>query len=95
MPEVNRTLLEKPLPLVDHIPLFGLEPSERGRAASRARIAHNHWVLSEIASDLFPARPDRRQKIRHTIMRLMEGGSSVTARGLAAAVQVFEAVHLR
>ena len=92
-PEVDRPLLGAPLPLADHLPLFGLEPTERGRAASRVRIAHNHWVLARIATDLFPAQPGRRARARDTITRLLQDGSSVTKRGLEAALAVFDAAH--
>jgi hypothetical protein len=89
-PEVDDALLARPGALAAALPLFTDSTNAlRRRAAQRAHIAHNHWVLDRLAAAW--KRPQRSAFARADLNRRISGTASVTTAGLAGARAVFEA----
>ena len=86
-PPITEQLLAMRSALTDHLPLFSeADPGIRAIAA-KTWIAHNHWVLGQVAEAL-PDDATRHQSARKSLDRWLSKPSSVTTRGLAAALQV-------
>ena len=87
-PNITNQLLETDNDLTDALPLFADVDKNLRKIASRTRIAHNHWVLGRI-SEVFGTSTDGRREIAlAAIERALAGASTVTTRGLRAAIHV-------
>jgi hypothetical protein len=87
-PAVTSELLSTPSELTEALPLFSEAIESVRLAASRARIAHNHWVLGELCSQ-FQTGDGRRDTSLNAIQQLIDSSTSTTtARGLDAAATV-------
>jgi hypothetical protein len=85
-PPIGRALLAVPSGLTAALPLFcEADPSVRP-IARNTRIAHNHWVLGEIAEQR--SGPDRKAITLDIIGGWLAGPSTVTTRRLGAARKV-------
>ena len=84
---ITDELLETRSDLTGALPLFSEADPEVRIIASKTRIAHNHWVLGEIAEG-FPDENGRQELALSAIDRLLSGPATVTTRGLAAALRV-------
>ncbi len=87
-PAVTAELLKDPSVLTESLPLFSEAIESVRLAASRARIAHNHWVLGELCAG-FQSGTRRRETSLKAIQQLVDmSTSSTTTRGLNAAASV-------
>jgi hypothetical protein len=87
-PSITADLLSTPSKLTEALPLFSEADEQIRLAASRARIAHNHWVLGELCRSL-ARNSGRRAAALEAIRQLIDSStSSTTTRGLDAAAVV-------
>lgn len=87
-PDITREHLRIQSRLTDSLPLFCDAEPDVARAASKARIAHNHWVLDQLTRKL--GEPgDRRKKALMAINEIIAQKNTVTTRGLVGALSVF------
>jgi hypothetical protein len=84
---ILREHLSTPSDLTRALPLFTNADQEIFRLVSRVWIAHNHWVLDDLANQL--SAPDRRSVALARIDRLINNSTSLPAvRGLNAAQEI-------
>jgi hypothetical protein len=82
-PEITAMLLAQPSDLTEALPLLSeADPAVRAQARD-ARIAHNHWVLGEIATSRSGAR--RHEIAIGLIDHWLAGPDTTTTRGLRVA----------
>jgi hypothetical protein len=85
-PAITVPLLATPSEPTDALPLFAEADPAIERIARDTRIAHNHWVLGEIAASRSGA---RRRAIALSILDgWLRGPATVTTRGLEAAKSI-------
>ena len=86
-PTIDRAFLEIPNDVTKALPLFAATDANVLAAARRAHIAHNHWVLDRLTEAL--ANEGSRQQVALSVLnRTLSGTSTVTTRGVRAALQV-------
>ena len=83
-PEIAPEHLKVPSDLTAALPYFCEADPALQILASKNHIAHNHWVLGDIAAGLTDGE-NRRNLALAAMESLLEGPSTVTTRGLAAA----------
>lgn len=85
-PEITSTLLSDPSDLTEALPLFAeADPAIRPQARD-ARIAHNHWVLGELAASRSGI--NRREIALNLIDHWLAGPETTTTRGLNVAKSI-------
>ena len=90
-PSVATKLLRTRNGITAELPLFSMADPAIFALASRVHIAHNHWVLGKLC-ELFPDKRGRHRAARNAMRTwIARQASNSTTRGLAAALQVFEA----
>jgi hypothetical protein len=86
-PRIEGSDLRVAGPLVEAVPLFASVPEQIARRAGRVHVAHNHFVLDQLASEILAgaARPDRAMT---KLEELLDHQSLITGRGLRAAREI-------
>jgi hypothetical protein len=86
---IQREHLSAPSGLTRALPLFTSADPKVFRIVSRTWIAHNHWVLDDLANQL--SHTDRRAAALASVERQIDSASSLTTtRGLTAAREILE-----
>ena len=86
-PKIEESHLQEVERLAEAVPLFSDFSEQVAKRASRTHIAHNHFVLGELALRI-PDDDGRREFAMRTIEELVASTSSVTTRGLRAALEI-------
>ncbi len=91
-PPITAPLLRLQNGITEALPLLSSADPATASTASKAHIAHNHWVLEYLCSK-FPIAPDRRQAAEEAMRAWVEKHeSSVATRGVTAALRFFAEV---
>ena len=88
-PKIEWDHLRADGPLVQFIPMFTKLEGTAASEATRARVAHNHWVLDRVTEQV-PQGATRRPWAMTKIEELLGYESLVTARGLGAAREILQ-----